>query len=257
MEDWNAKQYLMFSNERTQPAIDLANRINMENPRKIIDIGCGPGNSTFILKQKFPNAYILGVDNSTNMIATAKMDYTDLDFLVCDANTELSKLDNDYDIVFSNACIQWLPNHNILLGEMLSLLKKDGILAIQTPMNYHEPIHKIIVEESTNDKWSAYFNNPRIFYNLTESEYFDILSENSTDFCIWKTIYCHKLKSHNDIMEWYRGTGLRPYLSVLPNDAIRFEFEQDVYSKVVEHYPIQKNGNIIFRFPRFFFTAIK
>lgn len=256
MADWEPKQYLKFSGERTQPAVDLANRVDIVKPGKILDIGCGPGNSTAALKRRYPNARILGIDNSNNMIEAAKRDHPDLDFMLCDANIELHKLDNDWDIVFSNACIQWLPDHYRLLPEMMHLLRESGILAVQTPMNYQEPIHKIIGEVSESAKWKAYFANPRIFYNLTEEEYFVLLSEISVEFSMWKTTYFHRLKSHNEIIEWYRGTGLRPYLNALPSN-LKIEFEREVYSKVVKFYPIQKNGLIIFRFPRLFFTAVK
>ena len=254
MGDWNSAQYLMFENERTQPAIDLVNRICIDDPKKIIDIGCGPGNSTQALAQRFPNAYILGVDNSSNMIETAKRDYPNLDFKTCDVGKDLSLIDNDFDVVFSNACIQWIPNHNQLLKNMIGLLKPDGILAVQTPMNYEEPIHKIIKAVSTSKKWKLEFASPRTLNNLTQSEYFDLLSEISSEFSMWETIYCHKLKSHKDIMEWYRGTGLRPYLDVLVDEKKKV-FEQDIFDKVIKEYPIQKSGNIIFRFPRLFFIA--
>jgi len=254
MEDWNSGQYLMFENERTQPAIDLINRICLDNPRKIIDIGCGPGNSTKVLAEKFFDAYILGVDNSPNMIETAQANHPSLDFKICDVGNDLSKLGKGYDIVFSNACIQWIPNHRELLTKLIGLLKVGGILAIQMPMNYEEPIHKIICEISTNKKWKSEFNDPREFYNMKQVEYFDLLSEISSDFSIWETTYYHKLKSHGDIMEWYRGTGLRPYLNALSEDKKK-SFEEDVFQRIVEEYPSQKNGDIIFRFPRFFFIA--
>lgn len=254
MVDWNSEQYLMFENERTQPAIDLANRINIDNPKKIIDIGCGPGNSTQVLACKFPNAYILGVDNSPNMIETAKRNYPNLDFKICDVSKELSIFENNFDVVFSNACIQWIPNHNQILKNLIGLLKPNGILAVQIPINYKEPIHKIIEDISTNGKWKSEFNNHRNFYNKTQSEYFDLLSEISSEFSMWETTYCHKLKSHQEIIEWYRGTGLRPYLDVI-SDEKKKAFEQDIFNRVITEYPIQKNGNIIFRFPRFFFIA--
>lgn len=254
MEDWNSVQYLMFENERTQPAIDLANRICIDNPRKIADIGCGPGNSTNVLAERFPHSYILGVDNSENMIEKARKDYQNLDFKLCDVGTDLLNLDHDFDIVFSNACIQWIPDHNKLLRNMMKILKPGGILAVQIPMNYEEPIHKIIKEVSTSDKWKGEFNYTRAMYNLSQSEYFDLLSEISVEFSMWETTYFHKLKSHNDIMEWYRGTGLRPYLESLCDDKKKL-FENDILKRVIEEYPEQKNGNIIFRFPRFFFVA--
>ncbi len=255
MADWNSKQYLMFRNERTQPAIDLANRILHENPKTIIDIGCGPGNSTNILAQKFPSAYVLGVDNSPNMIEAAKKDYPNLDFVTCDVSKELSMINNHFDIIFSNACIQWVPDHKQLLNELMSLLNPGGMLAVQTPMNYQEPIHKIIAELTISEKWKKEFAFPRIFYNLLPSEYFDLFSEIASDFDLWETTYYHKLNSHKDIMEWYRSTGLKPYLSVL-TDEQKKDFEQDVFERVVKMYPIQKDGRIIFRFPRFFFTAV-
>jgi len=254
MVDWNSSQYLMFENERTQPAIDLVNRIYVNDPKMIIDIGCGPGNSTQVLAEKFPNAYILGVDSSSNMIEAAKRNYPNLDFKTCDAGKELSMIDNNFDIVFSNACIQWIPNHNQLLKNMIGLLKTGGILAVQTPVNYEEPIHKIIKEVSTSEKWKSEFTNPRSLYNLTQSEYFDLLSEVSSEFSMWETIYLHKLKSYNDIMDWYRGTGLRPYLNALSDEKKKF-FEHDIFDRVIKEYPIQKSGNIIFRFPRLFFIA--
>jgi len=137
---------------------------------------------------------------------------------------------------------------------MIGLLKADGILAVQIPMSHLLHIHKIIKEISMSEKWKAEFSNPRIFYNLSQNEYFDLLSKISSEFFLWETIYYHELKSHRDIMEWYRGTGLRPYLSVL-SDRKKKLFEQDIFDRVVKEYPMQKNGNIIFKFPRLFFVA--
>lgn len=252
--DWNSEQYLKFKTERTQPAIDLANRIKMDNPKKVIDIGCGPGNSTQVLSSIFPSAYIIGIDKSEDMIFSAKMNYPDLDFKICDINFELSQFTGDFDIVFSNACIQWVPDHKDLIKNMLNLLNRNGILAVQIPMNYNEPIHKIINELVTSDKWKGFFLHPRDFYTLSQSEYFDLLSEISENFDIWETVYYHVMKSHNDILEWYRGTGLRPYLDILPDNR-KAEFEGEVMDNLIKRYPKQKNGDIIFRFPRFFFTA--
>lgn len=254
MADWNSTQYLKFKNERTQPAIDLANRIEAENPRKIADLGCGPGNSTQVLAEKFTNAYILGIDNSENMISAAKKNYPKLDFCICDISSQLPGMDHDFDIVFSNACIQWIPDHQRLIPEMLGLLKKGGTLAVQIPMNFDEPIHKIIIEVSSSGKWKSCFPEKRVFYTLSPEEYFDILSGCSHDFTIWQATYYHVMKSWQDILEWYRGTGLRPYLSVLAEDR-RGEFEEDILQRLVKAYPTQKNGDILFRFPRFFFTA--
>lgn len=240
--DWNSKQYLKFKTERTQPAIDLVNRINVDNPGKILDVGCGPGNSTQVLYSKYPNSYILGIDISEEMLNAARKEYPNLDFKICDAGKDLSQLDGDYDIVFSNACIQWIPDHERLLTDMLNLLKKNGVLAVQIPMNFNEPIHKIIEEVTSSEKWKKYFAEQRIFYTLSQSEYYDILSEISGEFCIWETVYYHVMKSHNEILEWYRGTGLRPYLSVLP-DNMKKEFEDEIMENLVQRYPRQREIN--------------
>lgn len=256
MPEWNAKQYTKFIKERTQPAIDLANRIKLPEPNEIIDIGCGPGNSTRVLYEKFPFAHIIGADNSENMLELAKANNPELDFKLFDANADFDSLEQKFDIVFSNACIQWVPDHKKLIPKMMSILKDGGILAVQIPMNYKEPIHMIISEVVSSAKWKDKFSQPRIFYNLTQSDYFDLLSDISSDFSIWETSYCHIMPSHDSIMEWYKGTGLRPYLSAL-NETDAKNFESEIYSKVVKAYPAQSNGEIIFRFPRFFFTAAK
>lgn len=255
MTSWNSAQYLKFKNERTQPAVDLASRISVKNPKNILDIGCGPGNSTHVLYERYPHANILGIDNSENMIATAQTAYPELKFMLCDAE-KLSSIEKKFDIVFSNACIQWIPNHAQLLKNMMSLLNTGGVLAVQIPVNYEEPIHKIIADVSSNDKWKSKFSHPRNFYNLRPNEYYDILSGISSDFNMWCTTYCHRMKSHGQILEWYRGTGLRPYLEVLSENE-QADFEDDIYEALVNTYPTQQNGEIIFRFPRLFFTAVK
>lgn len=254
--EWSSEQYTKFIKERTQPAIDLANRIDIETPLNIIDIGCGPGNSTKVLSDKFPNAHITGADNSQDMIDKAKQQYANMDFVLFDASCDFYKLTEKYDVVFSNACIQWIPNHSRLLKNMMAVLNENGVLAVQVPMNYNEPIHRIMTSLSESKKWQNKFNNPRIFHTLTPGGYFDLLAEISSDFSIWETVYCHRMKSHDGIIEWYKGTGMRPYLSAL-NAADAAEFENDVRSEVIKAYPKQANGEIIFRFPRFFFTAVK
>lgn len=254
--EWKSEQYLKFASERTQPALDLAARINVSEPKKIIDIGCGPGNSTRVLKNKFPQAEVLGVDFSPNMVERAAKDNPDLRFEIFDASKDFGKISEKYDVVFSNACIQWVPNHSELIKNMMNILADGGMLAVQLPLNFREPIHRIIAETAAEDKWKNKFANPRIFYTLTVEEYFDILGENTTDFEIWQTVYMHRMPSHQSIIEWYRGTGLKPYLDAL-DAADSAEFEKEIYDKIEQEYPVRKNSEIIFNFPRLFFTARK
>ncbi len=256
MTEWNSKQYLKFEKERTQPAIDLANRITLSNPQSIIDIGCGPGNSTNVLRSCFPNSYIVGIDKSKDMIMQAKKDYTDIDFMLYDAGGGFSALNRKFDVVFSNACIQWIPDHNSLLRNMMDLLNDNGVLAVQIPINFKEPIHKIISNVTKSEKWKIKFHSSRVMYNLTESEYFDLIAEISSDFCIWTSTYFHRMRGYESIIEWYRGTGLRPYLEELSEDD-KNEFEYEILSNIKNVYKVQKNGEIIFKFPRLFFIAVK
>lgn len=256
MADWNSAQYLKFLSERTQPSVDLANRIKLEKPAKIIDIGCGPGNSTEVLFKKFPDADILGVDYSDDMLKKAKSRYPNMRFSKFNAQSENWNVGNDYDVVFSNACIQWVPDHYSLLPKMMGILRKNGVLAVQMPLQYEEPIQKIIAEVVSTDKWKQKLELKKSYNVLLDQEYFDILSGLSDDFCIWTTTYYHRLKNHNDIIEWFKSTGLKPYLDSL-DDMEKEIFLKDILTEVSNYYKIQANGEIILRFPRLFFTATK
>ncbi len=256
MADWNSAQYLKFKAQRTQPSIDLAAGIEVENPRGIIDIGCGPGNSTRVVKDRFPEAHATGADLSDNMLEAARRDNPDCDFIRLDVGGDLSALAGRFDVVFSNACLQWVPEHRKLLPSLFSLLRKGGALAVQIPMNFEEPIHQIICRTAQSPEWSGKFKNQRIFYTLSEEEYFDILSELTDDFEIWRTVYFHRMPGIESIIEWYKGTGLRPYLDAL-SDNDKEKFLAEIKAQLEKECPKQENGEIIFRFPRFFFIAEK
>ncbi|MBQ9514773.1 MAG: methyltransferase domain-containing protein [Ruminococcus sp.] len=255
MPEWNPIQYEKFLKDRTQPAIDLANRIEEFAPNSILDLGCGPGNSTKVLMDIFPTAKIIGADNSDEMLEKARGLYPDIEFINLDVNSDLHEINEKFDIVFSNACIQWLSNHHELLPKLTTLLKPNGILAIQIPMQREHPVHMIISELTSTAKWSDKLT-PRQYNNLTTEEYSDVLSDISSDYEIWKTTYCHRMPSYESIIEWYKGTGLRPYLEQLTEPDAE-DFVNDVFIKLKQRYKMQKNGEILFRFPRLFFIARK
>ncbi len=261
MSGWNSEQYLKFRAERTQPSEDLAARIPVNSPQKIIDIGCGPGNSTRVLKNKYPDAYILGVDSSENMIEKAKKDNPDMEFELLNVPGELdklAKLSDKFDVVFSNAVLQWIPDHSALLPRLWELLNEGGTLAVQIPMNFDEPIYKIVDGTAKSAKWSGKIGLPRLFHTLTAEEYFDIISRLTDDFSFWHTTYFHRMPSAESIMEWYKSTGLRPYLEALEkNGGDAADLEREIYEQVKKEYPPRENGELIFRFPRFFFIANK
>ncbi|MCI9143625.1 MAG: methyltransferase domain-containing protein [Lachnospiraceae bacterium] len=255
MSEWNSEQYLKFQNQRTQPAIDLAKRIEINNPKNILDVGCGPGNSTKVLKNVFPNAHILGIDSSENMIKKAREVYSDIAFKVMDITSENQDLEN-FDIIFSNACLQWIPNHRDFIPRLFSMLSKGGVLAVQIPMNFQEKLFTIMNETVKDDKWD--FSSMSIEPNemLKQEEYFDILSSLTDHFDIWETVYYHNMPSIDAMVEWIKGTRLRPYLDALNgNDAEKFINE--ITEKASRAYNRQENGEFIFKFRRFFFLAVR
>ena len=256
MPEWNAEQYSKFEKERTLPAIDLADSINSENVRTVLDVGCGIGNSTAVLKRRFPNARVIGADNSDDMLNAAGKNYPELEFIKLDAGKDIVSISDRYDVVFSNACIQWIPDHRFLIKSLMELLNEQGTLAVQIPQQDKHPMHRIIKSVAESEKWTHKLPVSRVFYTLTEEEYFDILSELSDNFRMWETVYFHTMPSHKSIVEWYKGTGLRPYLEQL-SGSDKGEFENDVLTETQKYYPVQQNGKIIFRFPRLFFTAVK
>lgn len=253
MANWNPELYEKFIKDRTQPSIDLVSRLAALNPKTILDLGCGPGNSTKVLKDNFPNAKVIGADNSDEMLAKARELYSDIEFIHLDASGDFHEVSDKFDIVFSNACIQWIPNHRELLPKLMSLLNPNGTLAVQLPVQAKLAIQNIIDELAV--KWNDKIN-PVSFNDLTQEEYFDVLSEISKDFEIWETTYCHRMPDYDSIIEWYKGTGLRPYLEQLSSGDAN-AFVSEVYDEVKNRYSVQKNGEIIFRFPRLFFTAKK
>lgn len=255
MSEWNSEQYLKFKEQRTQPAIDLAKRIPFEHPNNILDIGCGPGNSTAVLKKMFPQAAVLGVDSSEDMIKKAKETYSDINFKLCDVTNELDKLDK-YDIIFSNACLQWIPDHKKFIPMLFNRLSKNGVLAVQIPMNRQETLFKIMDDVIFEPHWN--FSSMKVETNetLTPEEYFDILSSCTEKFDIWETVYYHNMPSVEAMVEWIKGTRLRPYLNAL-DKAKTESLEKEITKRASECYGIQENGEIIFKFRRFFFVASK
>ena len=253
---WDSEKYLKFEKERTQPAIDLVRRVEGRTVSSALDVGCGPGNSSAVIKSVFPEAEILGIDFSADMIERAKKDYTDIIFEQWDADEFSEKTGKKFDLIFSNACLQWLPDQFKTIKNLYKLLNENGIMAIQIPCNFDEPIHHLIHKVVTSEKWEGVFQHQRNYVMGTVEEYFDVLSALSDEFDIWTTTYHHVLPSHEAIWTWYEGTGLRPYLSQI-DDSMRIEFKKDIMEEIRLNYPLQKNGKVIFNFPRLFFVIVK
>lgn len=253
MSDWNSTQYTKFERERTQPAIDLIQRIDI-SPRSILDIGCGPGNSTSRLFCRFPNSEILGIDNSNNMLKKATETYPELNFQKCDIPQELDALDN-YDLIFSNACLHWIPNHADLFPKLMKKLNKGGMLAVQMPLVQNAMFYKMLNDLVATEKWHK-LSKIKNFHNLMPGETYDILSALSKNVTMWETTYYHIVPSHSHVIEWYKGSGLRPYLERLDETEQR-EFENELLKLIESNYPIQADSSVILQMPRLFFTAIR
>jgi len=246
MSEWNPGQYLKFESERGKPIADLLGHVELDAPARVIDIGCGPGNSTEFLAKRWPEAEIIGLDSSRTMLEAARKRLPDLQWAECDAAGDLSRL-GKFDLVFSNAALQWMPDHEQLLPRWFALLNPGGVLAVQAPHNHDSPLHRVLLARGGNKSRVAQYR---------PAEYYDILSELTNEFEIWTTSYHHVLNSHEDMIEWYKGTGFRPHLEKL--DARGQEvFLAEMLEQVRELYPPLTDGNILFKFKRLFFTATK
>lgn len=250
MSDWDPEQYLRFGDERTRPARDLAMHVGIK-PGTIVDVGCGPGNSTLVLRDMFPDADIEGIDSSPEMIEKARSGNPGMDFRVGDARC----LDGNYDLIYSNACLQWIPDHETLIPSLMERLNEGGVLAVQMPMNAEEPLYRLIDDVVREPKWKL---DPDIHSGqvLTPGEYHNILSSCSSAFDMWETRYYHRMPDHRALVEWVKGSRLRPYLECLDDQTAR-EFEDEIVERSKDLYPVMDDGNVVLGFRRFFFTAVR
>lgn len=257
--NWEPQIYLKFSKERLQPSYDLANRIEIESPRKIIDVGCGPGTSTSVLNEKWPSAEIIGIDNSADMISVAQNKNRNIQWILYDI-THQQELDKfgPIDIVFANAVLQWIPDHERVIEKLFDILKEGGALAIQVPFEQDESIYKDLLRVSASPKWKSYFNSfPEYPKHYNIQHYLDIAFSLSSHTQIWKTEYMHLLDSYKEIVDWYKGTGMRPVLEKLPDEELRDLFCKDYESNLQQSYKREINGKLILRFPRLFIILYK
>lgn len=254
VNDWIPRQYLEFKTERTQPALDLLSRLRMVQPRSIVDIGCGPGNSTQVLHQRWPHAWVVGMDSSGAMIEQARQDYPDISWIVGDV-AQL-QTDDRYDIVFSNAALQWMPDHDLLIPRLFSFTTARGVLAVQVPANNTSALHQAVLSVAGRKEWGTSGSAEQLNYRPA-TYYYEILQQMTSTFDIWETTYYHILASHTALIDWYRSTGLRPFLEALPDAKSRLAFEDAVLSECLDAYPAQSDGKIVFPFRRIFFVAYK
>ena len=252
---WNSSLYLKFAAERTQPARDLVRRIELESPTRIVDLGCGPGNSTDVLFQRWPRAEILGIDNSAEMIQAAQSNYPQRHWIVADMNSWDSS--EQLSLVFSNAALQWLDHHEVHLARWMKSVESGGAVAFQIPSNNYAMVRTLIHEISHAAKWTERLDSARTSLIMhSPGFYYDILATFSRQVEIWETEYFHTLRNHSAIIEWMKGTGLRPFLNPL-NVTEQTEFLAELLQQVENGYPTQFDGSVLFPFRRMFAIAYR
>lgn len=254
--EWDPDLYLRFKAERTQPSIDLVNRIAVENPRTIVDVGCGPGNSTQILKRRWPDAEIVGIDSSPEMIDKAGRDYPDMTWRRMDAR-ELAA-EGSFDVVFSNAVLQWIPNHESLVPGLYRLVKPGGVLAVQVPQNQSSAINRALLDTAASKQFQNYTQDAMgsLHYH-TPGFYYDTICQLSDRISMWEISYLHILGRHEELIQWYRSTGMRPFLEKLPTRDLEQAFEAEMLNRCREGYAMQRDGHVLFPFNRLFFLVYR
>lgn len=254
--DWNSDLYLKFEAERTRAARDLLARIPYCETRRVYDLGCGPGNSTELLARAFHAAEIIGVDNSENMLAVARARVPAARFVkadIADWNPP-----SPADVVFANAALHFLPDHRGLIARLVDSLGPGGRLAVQMPDNTYEPSHAAMRMVAADGPWADRL--VPIAKSLTvigqAEEYYDLFAPLCRSMDIWKTVYIHPLEGPDDVVQWFEGSGLRPFLDVLsPQESA--DFLARYRQRLAQAYPRQPNGKVLLRYPRLFFVLQK
>jgi trans-aconitate 2-methyltransferase len=256
MADWNPALYRRFEDERTRPARDLLAQVPLADCRLAYDLGCGPGNSTELIVERFPGARVVGVDNSPAMIESAKKRLPAVDFELGDIGSWNPA--QAPDLVYSNATLQWVPGHEKLIPRLFSLLAPGGVLAVQMPDNMGEPSH-VAMDEIAKDPAFSFATDPRgeRAKLLGPDGYYDLLAGAAEKVDVWRTAYQHPMASPAAIVEWLRATGLRPYLDALPDDAQRTKFVAEYEKRMDAACPLRTGGKRLLAFPRLFFVARK
>ncbi len=249
---WDSEQYMKFANERKQPCIDLLAQLSGVFDR-ILDLGCGPGNSTENLRTKYSCAEITGFDSDDNMLRKAREDHPEIEFFKGVAPNDFNKLTGKFDLVFSNACIHWIENQEQLIDGVYELLNENGTFAVQIPLTDESKFYRILYC-LIDKKWGK-LKSVTNFHNLDQEGYYNVLIKRFRNVEMRQCNYYHIVK-RDMVLEWYKGSGLRPYLSVL-DETERNEFLQDLQKATDAEYRMLDDGNVFLVMPRLFFTATK
>ncbi len=254
-DTWNPELYRRFETQRTQPARDLLARVPLDRPRFVVDLGCGPGNSTELLAQRFPDATVLGVDSSAAMLASARERLPSLQFQQGDIADWTPQ--SAPDLIYANAALHWVGDHATLVPRLFGLLAPGGVLAVQVPDNREEPSHRLMREVAAAGPWaSALAGAADRLGVLPATAYYNLLAGRGGEVEVWRTVYYHPMDTPGAIVDWVKSTGLQPFLTPL-SEAERPEFLKRYEAAVAANYPVQADGKRLLLFPRIFFVATK
>jgi trans-aconitate 2-methyltransferase len=250
---WNPSSYLAFVDERTRPAVELAARVPLSAPGVVVDLGCGPGNSTAVLARRWPAARLIGVDNSAEMLAAARKTALNAEWRRADLATWSAS--QPVAVVFSNAAYQWVDGHAAVFPRLMSLLEDKGVLAIQMPRNFDAPSHVLLRETAADGDWApkvAHLHRPNPVSQ--PDDYYAMLSVHAASLDIWQTEYLQALDGEDAVFNWVSGTALVPYRDALQG-AEREAFLNAYQRRLARAYPRGADGKTLFPFKRIFIVA--
>jgi len=250
---WNPECYLAFGDQRTRPAIDLLARVPLSDAEQIADLGCGPGNSTRLLVERWPEARVTGVDSAGEMLAKAGASGVPASWI--EADIARWAPDGPLDLIYANAALQWLGDHATLLPRLLGLLRPAGVLAVQMPRNFEAPSHALLRETARHARWanrlSGFLDAPPV---AAPGWYYDLLAPHADPLDIWEVEYLHVLDGDDPVLNWTRSTALRPIMQALDKQDFA-AFEAAYAARLHEAYPKRADGRTLFPFRRLFMVA--
>jgi trans-aconitate 2-methyltransferase len=247
---WNPQQYLKFPGHRLRPAVDLLMRIPDFPVRRVADLGAGAGNVSRLLRERWPDARVVGVEGSSEMVDAGRKAAPEVEWLHQDLASW--RPEHGYDLVYSNAALHWLPDHAVLFPSLMERVEPGGILAVQMPRNFTAPSHLLIGETALNGPWRsqvAHLVTPPPVHE--PAFYHDLLAPRSDAIDIWETEYLQVLEGENPVKEWTKGTWLTRYLDVL-DEPEKKAFEAAYGERVAKAYPRNAAGQTLFPFRRLF-----
>ncbi len=259
---WDPAQYLKYSGERLRPAVDLLARGASANPRTIVDLGCGAGNVTRLLSERWPEARVVGIDNSPAMLAKARAAATHaIEWREADlAAWASSPFPPASDLVFSNAALHWLDDHATLFPRVFAAVAPGGVMAVQMPSNFAAPSHVELHAVAGGARWRARVADRARLAVASAAQYFDWLAPLAATVDAWTTEYLHVLPraegDEHPVVGWTRGTALTPFLAALEPDEQR-AFVEDYAARIRVAYPARADGSVLFPFRRVFIVATR